>query len=68
LLTVDLEICDVRGRDAQGAIRHPFAIDPDEREMLLSGLDAIDRTWQHRAAIDAFEAADRLRRPWVWGG
>jgi 3-isopropylmalate/(R)-2-methylmalate dehydratase small subunit len=66
-LTVDLEACEVRGRDAQGEIRHPFAIDPDEREMLLSGLDAIDRTWQHRAAIEAFEAADRVRRPWVWG-
>ncbi len=67
VLTVDLETCEVRGRDAQGAIRHPFAIDPDEREMLLAGLDAIDRTWQHRAAIEAFEAADRVRRPWVWG-
>lgn len=67
MLTVDLEANEVRGRDAQGGIRHPFAIDADEREMLLTGLDAIDRTWQHRPAIEAFEAADRVRRPWVWG-
>ena len=45
---------------------HAFALDAEEREMLLSGLDAIDRTWQHRDAIEAFEAADRLRRPWMW--
>lgn len=34
--------------------------------MLLSGLDTIDLTWQHRAQIEAFEAADRQRRPWIW--
>lgn len=45
---------------------HAFPLDAEEREMLLSGLDAIDRTWQHREAIEAFEAADRLRRPWMW--
>jgi 3-isopropylmalate/(R)-2-methylmalate dehydratase small subunit len=45
---------------------HAFDFDADEREMLLSGLDAIDRTWQHLAAIEAFEARDRIERPWVW--
>jgi 3-isopropylmalate/(R)-2-methylmalate dehydratase small subunit len=64
-LTVDLEACEVRG---PGGLRHTFAIDPAEREMLLTGLDAIDRTWQQRVAIEAFEAADRERRPWIWGG
>lgn len=62
-LTVDLEACEVRG---PGGLRHAFTIDAAEREMLLTGMDAIDRTWRHRAAIEAFEAADRERRPWIW--
>ena len=43
-----------------------FSLDDDDREMLMTGMDAIDRTWQLRDAIEAFEAADRLRRPWIW--
>lgn len=43
-----------------------FAVDEHDREMLLTGLDAIDRTWQRRAEIQRFEQADRLQRPWVW--
>jgi 3-isopropylmalate/(R)-2-methylmalate dehydratase small subunit len=62
-LRVDLVACEVV--DAGGR-RHAFAIDAAEREMLLSGQDAIDRTWQWRAQIEAFEAADRDRRPWIW--
>jgi 3-isopropylmalate/(R)-2-methylmalate dehydratase small subunit len=46
--------------------RHAFALDTADHETLLTGLDAIDRTWQHRAVIEAFEARDRLLRPWVW--
>lgn len=44
----------------------PFEFDPDDREMLLTGRDAIDRAWDHRAAIEAFERQDRLNRPWAW--
>ena len=62
-VTVDLLACEVR---AQGGICWPFEMDEHEREMLLTGLDAIDRTWQLRAEITAFEAADRAARPWVW--
>ena len=62
-LMVDLLACEVR---AQDELVIPFGIDEHEREMLLTGLDAIDRTWQLREAIEAFEAADRQRRPWVW--
>lgn len=62
-LTVDLHDCTVRG---EGLALQRFAIDADEREVLLAGLDAIDLTWQRRAEIEAFEAADRLRRPWLW--
>jgi 3-isopropylmalate/(R)-2-methylmalate dehydratase small subunit len=60
---VDLQACALHAPDDQ-AIN--FEFDGREREMLLAGLDAIDLTWQHRPAIEAFEAADRLRRPWVW--
>jgi 3-isopropylmalate/(R)-2-methylmalate dehydratase small subunit len=62
-LTVDLEANEVRG---PGGLSHSFTIDADDREMLLTGLDAIDRTWQQRQAIEDFEAADRVRRPWMW--
>ncbi len=63
LLVVDLRTCEVRLPD--GAV-HRFAFNDNDREMLLSGMDAIERTWQHRDAIERFEAQDRERRPWVW--
>jgi 3-isopropylmalate/(R)-2-methylmalate dehydratase small subunit len=66
VLTVDLEACEVRGPPGLPGLRHAFTIDAADREMLLTGMDAIDRTWQQRSAIEAFEAADRLRRPWMW--
>lgn len=43
-----------------------FEFDADDREMLLTGKDAIDRAWEHREAIEAFERADRVKRPWAW--
>jgi 3-isopropylmalate/(R)-2-methylmalate dehydratase small subunit len=63
VLTVDLEACEVRGPNGPS---YNFTLDAADREMLLTGMDAIDRTWQQRAAIEAFEARDRLKRPWVW--
>ena len=44
----------------------PFEVDPRGREALLEGLDPIDLTLKRSAAIDAFEAKQRLERPWVW--
>ena len=44
----------------------PFEVDPLGREALLEGLDPIDLTLKRNAAIDAFEAKQRLERPWVW--
>lgn len=61
--TVDLQMCTVTTPSGQS---HAFEIDSNDRDMLLTGMDAIARTWQQRAAIEAFEAADRLRRPWMW--
>ncbi len=67
-LTIDLQTCTVTwpASVSTPAAVHPFSIDADDRASLLAGLDAIDQTWLHRVAIQAFEAADRQRRPWVW--
>jgi 3-isopropylmalate/(R)-2-methylmalate dehydratase small subunit len=62
-LAVDLLTCEVRSPDGSTL---PFTIDEHEREMLLTGMDQIERTWQWRDEIQAFEAADHLRRPWIW--
>jgi 3-isopropylmalate/(R)-2-methylmalate dehydratase small subunit len=45
---------------------HSFTIDPEAKAMLLGGLDAIDLTLRHAAAIRTFQAADRTARPWVY--
>jgi 3-isopropylmalate/(R)-2-methylmalate dehydratase small subunit len=61
-LTVDLEagqVLDPEGR-ALG-----FAINPGHRRMLMEGLDVIGLTLERAADIDAFEQADRQRRPWI---
>lgn len=63
-LAVDLHTGEVQRPD--GGI-DGFEIGARDRAMLLAGLDQIDLTWLHRSDIEAFEAADRLRRPWVWG-
>jgi 3-isopropylmalate/(R)-2-methylmalate dehydratase small subunit len=47
-------------------ISYPFTMDPDSRSSLLSGLDDIQRTIESMPAIDAFETADRVLRPWIW--
>lgn len=44
----------------------PICVPLNEREMMLSGLDAIGLTLRRRAHIDAFRQADRRLRPWVW--
>jgi len=51
---------------ACGGVTYPFALEDEALEMLRHGLDAIDLTLQQRAAIDAWTAADRARRPWVY--
>ena len=44
----------------------PFQVEPLRREALLEGLDPIGVTLKRVAAIDAFEARQRVARPWVW--
>lgn len=57
-VTVDLAACAIDGRS--------FAIDPEARQMLLEGLDAIDLTLTQTDAIAAWTDADRAERPWVY--
>ena len=45
---------------------HGFNIEPEARMMLLEGLDAIDLTLKHRAAIASWQSADRQRRPYIY--
>ncbi|MFN6934104.1 MAG: 3-isopropylmalate dehydratase small subunit [Tsuneonella sp.] len=45
----------------------PFVIDPEAKEMLLGGLDAIDVTLNHlRDTFDRWVRVDMTRRPWVY--
>ena len=61
---VDLEACEVVPPDGAGI---GFEIDPFRRHCLLEGLDDIGLTLEKAAAIDAFEAARRIDRPWLAG-
>ncbi len=62
-LTVDLEnrqVIDAGGKtDA-------FKISPADREMLMEGLDGIAVTMKRDDEILAFQARDRIKRPWIY--
>ena len=62
LVSIDLEnqTCEA------GHVVRAFDIAPDAKEMLLQGLDEIDRTWRFRPQIQAFQAEDRRKRPWAY--
>lgn len=64
-LSVDLEAQVVRW---PGQREVPFAIEPRRREALLEGLDAIELTRRLLPRIEAWQAQDRVARPWVWDG
>lgn len=44
-----------------------FALDDNARTMLREGLDMIDLTLKHSAAIAAFRSGDKRARPWAYG-
>lgn len=50
---------------ASGEIWH-FAIDPEAKQMLAEGLDAIDLTLKQKPAILQWLATDRQSRPWAY--
>lgn len=62
-LTVDLQRCQL---DDGCGRSHAFTLPASQREMLLQGLDPIALTLQSAPLIDAFQAADRQARPWIW--
>jgi 3-isopropylmalate/(R)-2-methylmalate dehydratase small subunit len=44
----------------------PFEVSPRRKKMLLEGLDELGTTLAMEPRIATFEAADRLRRPWIY--
>ena len=62
-MTVDLVRQVILSPDGH---EHRFHIPDLQRERLVEGLDAIDATRKRDDQIAAFQAADKLRRPWVY--
>lgn len=62
-MAVDLESCSLRAPDGEA---FEFAIGAAQRQMLLEGLDPIMLTLKNETRINAFQDADRRKRPWVW--
>lgn len=56
----------VQQRVSADGVELPFTIDKLRREQLLAGLDAIDLALRDQPAIQAWQQADRERRPWAW--
>ena len=44
----------------------PFKVDAARRRALLDGLDEIQMTLAQEGEIAKFQAADRMRRPWIY--
>ena len=58
---------DLAGQQVSGAEQtYSFDIDPEAKQMLAEGLDAIDLTQTQAGAIGSWIAADRNARPWVY--
>lgn len=62
VVTVDLEAQEITGPDGG---RIAFEIDAFRRHCLLNGLDDIGLTLEKVAAIDSFETANAVSRPWA---
>lgn len=62
-ITVDLEAQQVIAPSGRAIA---FDIEPGRRLALLQGLDAIGVTLTHAADIAAFQARDRMQRPWLY--
>ncbi len=60
---VDLQTCRI---SAPGGLTIAFAVNPTRRMQLLECLDDLDMGIRRRAQVEAFQGADRNRRPWVY--
>ncbi len=62
-LTVDLEQCAIVMPNGSTLF---FTIPESRRTALQMGLDEVDLTLARASEIDAFQAADRVHRPWIY--
>jgi 3-isopropylmalate/(R)-2-methylmalate dehydratase small subunit len=62
-ITINLDYQKVVAADGH---TDDFDIAPADREMLMEGLDAIAVTMKRDDEILAFQARDRLKRPWIY--
>ena len=62
VFTVDLESQTVT---APSGAKFHFDIDPDRKDKLMKGLDAIGETLQHAGDIDIYESKRALSTPWM---
>jgi 3-isopropylmalate/(R)-2-methylmalate dehydratase small subunit len=61
-VSVDLEQQTITSPSGK---QHRFEIDPRRRRGLLQGLDEVALTLQRDVEIRAFQAGDRIERPWI---
>jgi 3-isopropylmalate/(R)-2-methylmalate dehydratase small subunit len=64
-ITVDLENCVVISPTGRSI---PFKVDARRQHAMLNGLDDIALTKSNEADIQAWQAKDKIERPWVWVG
>lgn len=64
-VTIDLEAQTISLPNGQN---WAFVLDEEAKMMLLEGLDAIDLSLKKAAEIGAWQAEDRVRRPWIYWG
>ncbi len=62
-IVVDLEAEVLTSPEGE---RIRFAVDPTRRAQLLEGVDALAAGVRRIGQVQAFEAADRARRPWIY--
>ncbi len=62
MVTVDLESQSVISPSGQ---KFTFQIDPQRKEKMLKGLDAIGETLQAAASIDVYEGKRAISQPWL---
>jgi 3-isopropylmalate/(R)-2-methylmalate dehydratase small subunit len=61
--TVDLIDCYML---TPGGSKIAFKVDSQRRQMLIEGVDDISRTLERVNRISAWQANDRVERPWIW--
>ncbi|NML30376.1 3-isopropylmalate dehydratase small subunit [Paraburkholderia antibiotica] len=63
IVNVDLENCAI---GVDNHVPFSFSLPEEQRQALLLGLDDVDQAVAMEDAIRAFQAKDRLARPWIY--